>query len=102
MTVRCLGGVGEAETAELRWGGSGGEAKERLDRLRPAGGRAHCLRFASPAEATWRLEAKRCLEGRRLEDYWIRKSENRRIDGLELWKIGGQASGRLEAGGLET
>ena len=53
--------LSQAETAELRRGGSGGEAKgsqESFGRLRPAGGRAHCLRFAHPAEADWRLEAK--------------------------------------------
>ena len=36
-----------------------GRTKPILDAFRPAGGRAHCLRFAHPAEADWRLEARK-------------------------------------------
>ena len=36
-----------------------GRPKPVLDACRPAGGRAHCLRFANPAEATRRPEARK-------------------------------------------
>ena len=36
-----------------------GRPRRVLDACRPAGGRAHCLRFANPAEATWGPEAQR-------------------------------------------
>ena len=63
----CLGGVCDAQTAELRsiptgiqdwWGGLG----FILVACRPffsVAGRAHCLRFAHPAKATWRPEVQR-------------------------------------------
>ena len=42
---------------KLTWEASGGEGqKGDLDACRSAGGRAHCLRFANPAEANWRPE----------------------------------------------
>ena len=59
MKQKVRKAVASADDADPGQDPPGGFLRNGPTRLRPMGGRADCLRFASPAEATRRLEALR-------------------------------------------
>ena len=56
--LASLGGMSGAETAELGRSGTGRTGRD-FGRLSPSQKPAHCLRFAHPAEADWKLEVRK-------------------------------------------